>query len=144
MYTFATHFLCAKIVYKCVLLLYICLHKQTAGKCGHYRRCTYSKHRAKHEIDLKQTWSKLRKCSLYAIFATLCYPRKSIFSSSDSFIFLTYTIVKSFGLSDSNISVCWKQHHSLINLQNFHFSTVTMFNVTPKSSYISTMLFLCW
>ena len=70
----------------------------------------------------------------------------NLYNASDhhSFIFLTYTIVKSFGLSDSNISGCWKQHHSLIsNLQNFHFSTVTMFIVTPKS-YISTILFLCW
>ena len=65
-------------------------------------------------------------------------------SDHHSFVFLTYTIVKSFGLSGSNISGCWKQHHSLIsNLQNFHFSTVTIFIVTPKS-YISTMLFLCW
>ena len=71
MYTFATHFLCAKILYKCVLLHYICLHKQTVGKCGHYRRCTYSKHCA-----LKQTWSKLRKCGLYAIFAAHLLPAK--------------------------------------------------------------------
>ena len=61
MYTFATHFLRAKILYKFVLSHYICLHKQTAGKSGHYRRCTYSKHRAKHEICFEANLVKVKK-----------------------------------------------------------------------------------
>ena len=73
MYTFTTHLLRAIILYKCVLLHYICLHKQTAGKSGHYRLCTYCKHRAKHEIcfeanlvEVKQMRSLRHLCYRFA------------------------------------------------------------------------------
>ena len=73
MYTFTTHLLRAIILYKCVLLHYICLHKQTAGKNGLYRLCTYCKHRAKHEIcfeanlvEVKQMRSLRHLCYRFA------------------------------------------------------------------------------
>ena len=73
MYTFATHLLRAKISYKCILLRYICLFKQTAGKSGHYRLCSYSKHHAKHEIcfeanlvEVKQMRSLRHLCYRFA------------------------------------------------------------------------------
>ena len=79
MYTFATHLLFVKILYKCVILHNICLFSKQGVKAAITAFAPAANTVLNMKFAMKQTWSKLGKFGLYTIFATDLLPAKIIF-----------------------------------------------------------------
>ena len=79
MYTFASHLLFVKILYKYVNLHYICLFSKQQVKAAITAFAPVANTVLNIKFAMKQTWSKLGKCGLYTIFASDLLPTKIYF-----------------------------------------------------------------